>query len=538
MRTVLAGAAALVALAGCSGGSDTSVPSAATPAPTTDPAPPPTTSPDTTTGVTAAPAVSVPASTTAELVDGWEVERLSGPAGGEVVTAVADDRTTVLAAGSETGGGVGVWVDRGDGFEPADLPEPSGQRRGPVALVAVEGGFVMAVRTGEFGRGGSELWRSDDGSVWRVDSGLMPGGDVEITALLAVGSTLVAGGLQPPPEPPTEPVEVANAALWIGDVGGLREVTPALSIGTPGYGFVADLDVVDGRLLAVGVDAGRPTRWTSDDGGLTWDVKDLTTVFPERWWWPIELVQLDDRLVLAMQGDGELLVRWSDDLTGAWQASGDLGEGLTSAAGTAVADGSFWLMGDRYFDGLARCYVDPTGCGSPTPVVLRSDDGATWEELDLDGVDVVDPSGTLAIVDRPDGVTVVAAPWQGDSLTVLTWRGDGDPPARPVADPLDDGGPPFVAGDAELAVGDTVRYPLNTHCGIDYLGRFNGRHWYLDRERDRPDVSPGDPGVPMVHEAVLGLATLVDETTIEYTLPGGGLFAVYTASAEEPPGCE
>lgn len=101
---------------------------------------------------------------------------------------------------------------------------------------------------------------------------------------------------------------------------------------------------------------------------------------------------------------------------------------------------------------------------------------------------------------------------------------------------LDDGGPAFVRWDAQLDVGETVRFPLSTHCGIGYLADFNDRHWYLDVDAGSPEVTVHDEGVPMVRESVPGLATLVDEETIGYTLPTE-LVAVSTASDEEPPPC-
>ncbi len=104
--------------------------------------------------------------------------------------------------------------------------------------------------------------------------------------------------------------------------------------------------------------------------------------------------------------------------------------------------------------------------------------------------------------------------------------------------PPTDDGPRFVRWDAELTVGETVRFPLYTHCGIGYLAAFNDRHWYLDGSESGLPSPASEDAWPMAQESVLGLVTLVDDTTIEYSLPSGEVIGRYVASDVEPFGCD
>lgn len=83
-------------------------------------------------------------------------------------------------------------------------------------------------------------------------------------------------------------------------------------------------------------------------------------------------------------------------------------------------------------------------------------------------------------------------------------------------------------------VGQTYRYDSWIPCGMDALGEFNGSLFALVEaphgQRPRSDW-------PTRLDEILGLLTLVDEDTIELSIPSGEVIGVYEVSAEEPPGC-
>ncbi|MEO1065178.1 MAG: hypothetical protein AAFZ07_27505 [Actinomycetota bacterium] len=174
---------------------------------------------------------------------------------------------------------------------------------------------------------------------------------------------------------------------------------------------------------------------------------------------------------------------------------------------------------------------------SPSRSCCASDDGATWAELDLPA-DLLSELWPQLVVERGGELTIIGRSRSSEALLVVTWEGDEAPPTRPVAPTPTDDRPRFVRWDAELAVGETVRFPLYTHCGISYLANFNERHWYLEGSPGGlPSPSPDDSW-PMVGESVLGLATLLDEETIEYSLPSGEVVGTYVASDQEPFICD
>ncbi len=480
--------------------------------PVTEPAPPPTARP--------------------EELTGWVAERLEGSGGAELAAAIDADGTTVLVVGSEVGGPVTAWVERGGGFVPAEVPDTGARFTGASAIATVDGGFVAAIGVLA---GGSELWRSEDGTSWTHldESGLAA--DVTVSHLLAVGSGLVVGG--------AFPVETDDHTERTDPVLALLDPSDGALISAPELGpqgFIADIEVIDGELLAVGVRGGGAITWTSDDHGQTWQRRTPTGVLDDdRWWWPVDLAHGGGRTVLALSAVEGPLVRVADGARASWQPSGSLGVGLASVIDLDVVGGSFWLTGSRYFgrDHLARCYDDPTtGCDQTTPVVLTSGEGLTWAELDLDDPVVPRFAWRYQVVDLGDrpALATASSPFPNEPVTMLRWHGPGDPPTRPVPEDLDSD-PPIVAHDAELVVGETVRYPLDTHCGVGYLGAFNGRRWYLE---GRP--GPGGPPEPewlSFDEVVLGQVTLVDETTIDYTLTDGEVIGVYLATDVNPPQC-
>lgn len=98
-----------------------------------------------------------------------------------------------------------------------------------------------------------------------------------------------------------------------------------------------------------------------------------------------------------------------------------------------------------------------------------------------------------------------------------------------------------VEGTSNLERGVTYRYPLYIHCGMGYLGNFNGTHWHLT---DAPHGTANSgssravpDGWPIAQETIQGMVTLVDATTIEYSIPEVGVIGVYEASTTPPSEC-
>ena len=154
------------------------------------------------------PGVERPAVWTSEDGAAWSLEQLPLP--GDATSArldyAATSGGTVVALGTAQrvgdGGEVSTFpfaavaaADGGD-WELAELPAPPGSA--PSALLATAGGYVAAGYTGPPGRGDVRLWTSSDGRAWNARDlegvGLTGPGEQRITALTAVGSTLVGLG--------------------------------------------------------------------------------------------------------------------------------------------------------------------------------------------------------------------------------------------------------------------------------------------------------------------------------------------------------
>jgi len=110
--------------------------------------------------------------------------------------------------------------------------------------------------------------------------------------------------------------------------------------------------------------------------------------------------------------------------------------------------------------------------------------------------------------------------------------GELNPPADATYAPLD--------AEGRLAIGETrVAYRAYTHCGVEWLPvRVNGQAWKAI-DLDKADATGVDP-VPRawgVANDPLDLElTLVDDATIEATVPGSGVTVTYVP-ATDPPGC-
>jgi hypothetical protein len=95
----------------------------------------------------------------------------------------------------------------------------------------------------------------------------------------------------------------------------------------------------------------------------------------------------------------------------------------------------------------------------------------------------------------------------------------------------------------DLEHGVTYRFPLYIHCGMEWLGQFNGTEWKLviDSERPNPDTGGGE-GVPAhwpeAQQTIFGDITLIDEDTIEYSIGDGEVIATYFPTDLPRPGCD
>ena len=86
-----------------------------------------------------------------------------------------------------------------------------------------------------------------------------------------------------------------------------------------------------------------------------------------------------------------------------------------------------------------------------------------------------------------------------------------------------------------LEVGVLYDYNLRIHCGMQWLGMFNGQYWFAD---DAPPYSTGGSPPPLLDwERVDGLMNLVDEDLIEYRIVGTDVVIEYQPTPEEQPAC-
>ena len=98
---------------------------------------------------------------------------------------------------------------------------------------------------------------------------------------------------------------------------------------------------------------------------------------------------------------------------------------------------------------------------------------------------------------------------------------------------------PAREGD-KLDVGVLYDYDMGIHCGVSYLGEFNGRFWYEDSppfETGGGQFPPDDWPLLDGNFSVDGLMKLVDTDLIEYSIVGTDVVIEYRPSEEEPPPC-
>ena len=167
----------------------------------------------------------------------------------------------------------------------------------------------------------------------------------------------------------------------------------------------------------------------------------------------------------------------------------------------------------------AQSAVEPTATGTATSPV---DPISRWVEHDLgpftgNQVAAVEHNGELHII---DGRTVLRS-WTPSS--------GEPPPARPLPQPFTPSGPPVVGWQADIVVGQTYRFPMGTHCGIDFLGEFNGKTWWIEGAPTNT-YHPADG-------TLLGEIVVIANDSIEYRVDGE-LVATYRSSDQEPTYCD
>ncbi|MEM9464253.1 MAG: hypothetical protein AAGA90_02715 [Actinomycetota bacterium] len=467
----------------------------------------------------------------------WTTVELGDPGVDSLVVGVAANGHRIIATAHETGA-IG-WIDIGDGFVEQPLGESSTGFWSVAAALETDAGVVVAVN--DYETFIPQLWINREGTTWAPLPTTGIDRPIEVVDLVATADgVFLAGALR------GEDLSVGPFTPGLFRSTDLETWSAASVDADPGGdGVMLSVAEFDGGLIASGRGIDGGVLWRSDDGGATWTLTPGAAI-PGRGHEFRHLARVGDRLVAVgeLWGDAgpEVLVAVTTDGR-AWtvvDTDGFVFDGVSWVDGVTVQGDAIWVTAHRWFDAWSdpdRCYVDLDACESAEAVLLHSVDGTTWNEVDLGGIDRPDYTSIDTVIVEEDAIHVI-----GSSVQVLVWTwNDPTPPLAPPPDALPEPLHPLVQWDADLEVGATYRYPLYIHCGMGYLGRFNQTHWYLTEAPEGvADTGFGDmpsPAWPVASETIYGAITLVDSTTIEYTIPEIGLIAVYEASEVEPPGC-
>ena len=397
---------------------------------------------------------------------------------------------------------------------------------------------------------------SADGVDWTElePTGLDQPADISALISLPGGGLLAAGAVRTGPNPANGPFapgmwQSADGVTWHAVALPADLVRAAGVAAGGGDGVRALLAGRDGVVAVIGT-----TIVRSADDGATWTAAGVTAATG------VELQSID-----GLAGDGNTMVALgsagadsgrprlvtlrSRDDGQTWDAAllPDPGPGTLGGFGgmVAAADDAFWIATIRIWDAFGDgdvCYRDLASCrrGSDA-VLLRSSNGIDWREVDLSEIDTLGLLNILGIVDRPAGVMVVGTT-QG--LRGWTWPTDDAPPpmkSPPVSLPPPH--EPLAEHDGTLTSGMVYRFPLFLHCGMGYLGTFNGKVWTLDPRSApiNPETGGGETppaGWPVAGQTLYGYITLVEPGTIEYSLPSGEVIAKFHPTTSPPELCE
>lgn len=467
---------------------------------------------------------------------GWSVSTLGEPpVDAGVETAVDTNGTTVVVSSNQ--GALVAWFDDGDGLTPASVDQADDASAEELlsfsGVESTSAGFVV-VGSGLPGFE-PQVWRSTDGTSWAQLETVGFNGPAEVNSITRVGDDVVVGGTLRDGDN--------------GESGGFEPVVwrtddlvtwSRVRLAADVEGWVSEIVSTQSGLMAFGSQNNVGAIWRSTDDGSTWERDEVAArTFGRRDWAVMDTAVLRDMVVAvgwSMEGEHPLLaysldggVTWTRPDTAALRS-----DGVRVVRDVEVVRGAFWALTSSAFDASGdadRCYEDIELCErAPKPVVLRSDDGVRWDELDLDAIESGDLYQFDAVVGTDDRVSLVGV---ADDLKAWTWSSADLPPVRATSERPPESETPLVKWGAELTIGELVRFPLYTHCGIDVLGQFNDNYWYLAAT---PEGST-EIDWPTTDQTILGVMTLIDADTIEYRTPAGELIGVYEPSDVEPPGC-
>lgn len=383
----------------------------------------------------------------------------------------------------------------------------------PVGVVLVVSGFEDFI---------PHVWLSADGDTWATDT--ITNSAFDVAGVVWVdGRFLASGSKRVGDNPGSGPFEAAMFASSDGIEWSEIVVDDAFG----GDGVVSAPVVAGDRvvvtLLLRGEVSSRTVMFESFDAGVTWHP--ATDEGPV----PSQLASIGDVLVgSAASEDVEHGIvlnqagRWEpvgvDDLVGPSEQTDAYLVGQGHDRAVFVID---------YVRPIGYCYDDPESCQRSSSLMVALSPDGTTTLLDV-GVEDPDVDTATTGSDGSDGSFHVLL--AGDlGLKLRTWpAAQGPHPTLPTPTITMPEGPPLVEWEAELAIGETYRFPLYTHCGIDVLGRFNGLNWW-SREPS-PGGFTGNGGT------VLGEIHLIAEDRIDYVL-NGETVAVYEPRPDEFPGC-
>ena len=482
----------------------------------------------------------------------WEPEDLGEFTPGSRLSIVTTgDTTTVIYPDTANGFRSMISVDGGP-FEPHTVSVNGAGRILGLRATATPTGMLVIFTTDGGTRAPREM-KSADGVEWaEVEvSGLDE--SVDIGSLVSTGRGLLAAGSVRTGANPANPVFAP--AMWRSADGVSWEpvALPVVDSEPGAFGAVRALLAADHGVVAAVDDV----IMRSSDEGATWTTASVASADG------VELQSVDgivgdDETMVALAamaadfGRQRMVILRSHDAGRTWEAEPmpDPGPGALGGPTNriAVAGNGFWIVSGREWDPFGDgdvCYQDLAPCKRGLDIVLlHSRDGVEWAEIDMNGFgpDLVD---IVAIIDRPAGVTVAGMTVRGTSqgLRAWTWPTDDVPPVKGPPGTLPPPREPLAEYDTRLTVGTVYRRPLFLHCGIKYLGKFNGKAWALDSASApiNPEIGAGETPPaewPVAGQTLYGYITLVEPSTIEYSLPSGEVIAEFHPTSAPPELCD
>jgi hypothetical protein len=446
---------------------------------------------------------------------------------------VLDDQ--IVSVGPREDGGLQSWVSTEGGPFEAQVPLER-ELKGLNVTEAVVGHGQVLVFGDDDGYEPS-VFSSTDGRTWRELGGIGLDGPAGVGAATATDEGFVAVGTRrigPDPDvPPTE------AVAWRSVDG--EAWTSLVLPGPEGHGLAADVVSVGDTVLVSG-SAGRNSLWRSLDGGATWEISTVEVdgfdgLFVIGW-----LAAIGDVVVgvgTSIDNSEPLIVR-SGDSGRTWKRV-PLDPAMTAGLelwGIDSGFSGFFVRAERFLDAFQDaeyCYADIEACREwSAPRLLHGTTGEEWSQIDLPAGP---PVGFLGPVVSASHATVVfGSVANEDGGGVWFWPTDDGPlpTVRPEPPPATD--EPTAAYGGTIELGVRYRYPLGTHCGIEWLGVFNGLTWHLRGPDPLAVLGQAPAHWPTARQALFGYVTLVADT-IEYSLPSGEVIATYEPTPQEPPAC-